>query len=82
MTQWSGGGYILYECMPGTNKHCQWVNGWFCVPFDNMPQEISYNYDIEKAVTSGWCSFWLVWTNQDDNDYFFMNRIKLGCLKL
>lgn len=76
MTQWSRGGYILYECMLDTNKHCQWVNGWFCVPFDNMPQVISYNYDIEKAVTSGWYSFWLVWTNQGDNDYFFMNRIK------
>lgn len=57
MTQWSGGVYILYECMLDTNKHCQWVNGWFCVPFDNMPQVISYNYDIEKAVTSGWYSF-------------------------
>lgn len=33
MTQWSRGGYILYECMLDTNKHCQWVNGWFCVPY-------------------------------------------------
>lgn len=57
MTRWSGGVYILYECMLDTNKHCHWVNGWFCVPFDNMPQVISYNYDIERAVTSGWYSF-------------------------
>lgn len=33
MTQWSRGGYILYECMLDTNKHCQWVNGWFYVPY-------------------------------------------------
>lgn len=63
MIQWSDGGYILYECMLVTKKKKHWmpVSEWLVLYtiWEHIPSDF-INYDIEKAVTVGWYSFWLV----------------------
>lgn len=62
MIQWSDGGYILYECMLVTKKkHWMPVSEWLVLYtiWEHIPSDF-INYDIEKAVTVGWYSFWLV----------------------